>query len=342
MSTSRSVLLAALLPAAAGCSQGYDNPFGGTSATAPIPARAAIVFSSNSYASAGAPNELFAIEASGAGLTRLTFCSQPDRPCATLEAAVAPDRTRTAVRRVLSDGNRDGRLDGRDDAGLVYVNLARGVEASLLPETSKVSGVDWSPSEELLLVSAAGEAGLDDLLTVAPNGTNQQNFTNSAGIRERRPRFSPLGSTGIYEHIDETGKAQVHVLFASQPRITTGGPGSEPLPGTPWVVGSDADPDFSPDGRLAVFRRLTGTGSGGLGTWDLMTVNLADGSLATVASGPAHRGAPDWGPQGIVFSELDPVAGFARLLVVQPDGSGRRVLLAVDSSLDLSHPRWLP
>lgn len=340
MSTAKSLPLAALLLVAGACSKGYDNPFAGTAATAPLPARAAIVFSSNSYGSAGSPNELFAIEASGAGLTQLTFCNQPDRPCANLEATVAPDRSRAAVRRVLTDSNRDGRLDGHDDAGLVFLDFSRGVEASLLPETARVSGVDWSPTEELLLLSAAGEAGLDDLFTLSPNGQNRQNLTSSAGLRERRPRFNSLGSTGIYEQIDETSKGQVYVLFVSQPRITTGGPGTEPLPGTPWVVGSDADPDFSPDGRLAVFRRLTGTGNGGLGTWDVMTVNLANGSLATVASGPAYRGAPDWGSPGIVFSEADP--GGTRLVMLQPDGSDRRVLLTVASSFDLSNPRWLP
>jgi len=158
---------------------------------------------------------------------------------------------------------------------------------------------------------------------------------NNIGFR------NTTGSVAVYERIDDTGKAQVYVLFAGQPRVTAGGPGAEPLAGTPLVVGSDADPDFSPDGRLAVFRRLTGTTDPGRGAWDVMIVNLTDGSLTTVASGPAHRGAPDWGPQGIVFAEAE-AGGERRLVMVQPDGSGRRVLLTVGSSFDLSSPRWLP
>ncbi len=333
-------MLASSLPLALACSHSYDNPFASSAATAAIPARAGIVFSSNVYGSAASPNELFAIEVSGAGLTRLTFCNQPARPCASLEVAVAPDRARSVVRRVLKDSNGDGRLNERDDAGLVFLNLAGGAEASLLPETARVSSIDWSPSEERLLMSAGGEAGLDDLYTLPPNGIQSQNLTSSAGVSERHPRFNSTGSTGIYERIDETGKALIFVFSAAQPRLTTGGPGGERLPNTPWVVGSDTDPDFSPDGRRAVFRRLTGTGNSEAGSWDVLLVSLLDGSLSTVASGPAYRGAPDWGEAGIVFAEAD--AGGARLVVVQPDSGDRRVLLAVDGSQNLSNPRWLP
>jgi Tol biopolymer transport system component len=108
------------------------------------------------------------------------------------------------------------------------------------------------------------------------------------------------------------------------------------------MVGSDADPDFSPDGNSAVFRRLTAIGNNGLGSWDVMTVRLDGSSLRTVATGPEYRGAPDWGPNGIVFQEVDLAAGASRLVVLQPDGTGRRVPVTLGSSFSLSFPRWLP
>src|SRR5919109_1275151 len=86
--------LAVLLPAilaGAGCNTEYENPFQGPSAVAPAPA-ADILFTSNSYsARAGQPRELFAVEDSGAGLTRLTFCNSDPERCDNVEAAVAPD-----------------------------------------------------------------------------------------------------------------------------------------------------------------------------------------------------------------------------------------------------------
>ena len=124
-------------------------------------------------------------------------------------------------------------------------------------------------------------------------------------------------------------------------RVSAGADGSERLAGTPYAVGSDADPDYSPDGRSVVFRRLTATGNGGLGTWDLMTARLDGSALTTIVTGPAFRGAPDWGSRGIVFPETDAAAGAARLVLVQADGSGRQALVTLGSSFEISYPRWL-
>ena len=134
-------------------------------------------------------------------------------------------------------------------------------------------------------------------------------------------------------------------LFQSQlqqGQLTTGGDAGALLPDGSYAVGSDADPDYSPDGRSFVFRRLTGTGNGGQGTWDLMTARLDGTGLTTIVTGPAYRGAPDWGAQGIVFPEVDLAAGASRLVIVQGDGSGRQVPVTLGSSFVISYPRWLP
>ena len=127
----------------------------------------------------------------------------------------------------------------------------------------------------------------------------------------------------------------------SQVRVTSGGDPGEALAGTPYLVGGDADPDYSPDGLSLVFRRLTSTGNGGLGMWDIMTIRIDRTNLTTIASGPVFRSAPDWGPKGILYSEIDKLSGLARLIVIQPDGTGRRVLATLNG-FDIASPRWLP
>ncbi|MGH2688902.1 MAG: TolB family protein, partial [Actinomycetota bacterium] len=268
------------------------------------------------------------------------------RRCDTVEAAVAPDRRRLAVRKVARDTNNDGRYGPEDGEALLIVDLSRGVEGELFPQALRVSGIDWSPREDILVYSALGEGDREDLFRTVPRPAPEESFnlTLSPTVRECRPRIDPTGTVAVYERIEDSGKGQIW-LFGSrtaQTRVTSGGPGTDPLPGTPYVVGSDADPDFSPDGRFLVFRRLTGTGNGGLGTWDVMIVRTDATALATLVTGPAYRGAPDWGSQGIVFDEVDLAAGESRLVVIQPDGSGRRVIVTGAASTTLSFPRWLP
>jgi Tol biopolymer transport system component len=334
------IVAAALLGA---CNTTYDNPFANSNPTVAPGADATIVYASNGYAARpGFPDEVFAVGDGGAGVTRLTFCNNDTRRCSSIEAAPAPDRFRVALRRVDTDSNKDGQLTATDGEALLVVDLARSVEGGLLPSNAKVSGIDWSPTGDVLVYSAAGEGGIEDLYRADPNGQNTRNLTSTNTVRERRPRIDPSGSAALFERIDVDGKGQIW-LFSStgaQVRVTTGGDGSAALAGTPYVVGSDADPDYSPDGRSVVFRRLTGSGNGALGTWDIMTARLDGTGLTTLVTGAAFRGAPDWGPKGIVFPEADSTS--ARLVLVQGDGSGRQVLVTLGSSFDISYPRWLP
>ena len=332
------IVAAALLGA---CNTTYDNPFANSNPTVAPRADTTIVYTSNGYAARpGSPDEVFGVGDAGAGVTRLTFCNNSNRRCASVEAAPAPDRLRVALRRVETDSNKDGQLTAADGEALLVVDLSRSVEGALLQSNAKVSGIDWSPSGDVLVYAAAGEGGIEDLYRADPNGQNTRNLTSTNTVRERRPRIDPSGSAALFERIDVDGKGQIWLFTSTgaQVRVTTGGDGSAALAGTPYVVGSDADPDYSPDGRSVVFRRLTGGGAPG--TWDIMTAKLDGTGLTTLVTGAAFRGAPDWGPKGIVFPEAD--ATSARLVLVQGDGSGRQVLVTLGSSFDISYPRWLP
>jgi len=326
-----------------GCNSNFENPFANSTRTSPPRASSAVIFTSNIGATPGAGRELFAVDADGSGLTQLTFCATPARPCDTSQGSPAPDRQRVIVRRRL-DSNLNGRLEAGDGDALLFVDLVRGTEAGLVPAAGQVSAIDWSPTGDVLVFSAAGDGGLEDLFRADPNGENNRNLTASAAARERGGRVDPSGTVAVYERIETGAKPAVFVFLdrARQVRITTPAEGSEALAGTPYIVGSDADPAFSPDGRSIVFRRLTSTGAGGLGTWDVMTVRNDGAGLAVVASGPDFRGAPDWGAAGLVFEEGDGATGTRRLVSMQADGSGRRVLVTAAPGTDLSYPRWLP
>jgi Tol biopolymer transport system component len=324
------LLLALLL---AGCNKDYPNPFTTNPTKAP-PSGAALVFTSAAWSAApGAGRELFSMGGDGSNPTRLTFCND-SAACDTDEASLDPAGKLAAVTRAKA---------GVEGVALVYIDLTRGVETDLAPASRVVSGIDWAAAGTVLAYSGLGEGGLEDLFRANPNGEETANLTQSATVRERKPRIDPGTTVVTYERIEAGGKAEVFIFVTGtqHARVTPEGPGGAALPGTPYLVGSDADPCFSPDAASLVFRRLTALDSSGLGAWDIVTARNDGTGFSTVAAGPVYRGAPDWGTVGIVYPEVDVAAGEARIVLVQPDGSGRQVLYTQDARLALSNPRWL-
>ena len=320
----------------AACRGNQSNPFGAVQSRPPS-ADSALVFVSGSWASEpGQPRELLATTADGTKVERLTACAEAAQPCDVLQVALAPDRARLAAVRTTPDAKPGA-------AALYFMDLSRAVEKLMFPRKS-VSSVDWSPTGTFLVYASPGQglSTVEDLYYCEPNAANDQALTSTATFRERSPRIDPFERTAVYEQIDDSGVGRIY-LYAQTPVPITSGPATGPaLADTPYVVGADADPVFSPDATRVAFRRLTGTGNGGLGTWDVLTVAVDGTDLQTVVTGGLFRGAPDWGKGGITFVETDAATGKSRLVVVQPDGSGRKVLLEEGSAFRMAAPRWIP
>jgi hypothetical protein len=340
LSRAAAALLAAALPS---CSSQYPNPFENSNQMVAPAATARIVYSANTYATrAGGGRDLFAADENGGGITRLTYCNTTDRRCDYLEPIPGSNRDREAVRRLI-DSDGDGKITASDGESLRILDLARAVEGELVAGNAHVSGADWSPGEEILYYSAAGMGAVDDLYQITSNGQSNTNLTSTAGLRERRPRFNLSGTALAFERIDTTGRGQIWIatslgLRALTPADTAG----EALAGTPYVVGSEADPVFSPDARFVLYRRLVATGNGGLGVWDLMTIrtDAQNATPSVLVTGAAFRGAPDWNATGIIFVET--VAGSGpQIVFVDAGGGGRKALVTAGAGFELAYPRWL-
>jgi Tol biopolymer transport system component len=339
-------LLLAFAPLFLCCNSNYPNPFVAQKQQSVTPAATDdIVFTSDLYsASPTGLLEVYSLNAATGQATRLTFCNQVGISCSALEASFAPDRKRVAIVEVTRDTNGDGQLTAADGAALTYIDLSRGVQANLVQDTAAVDGVDWSPADGVIAYSAAGTGGPDDLYSIGTDGTNNQDLSQSPGIAERKPRFDLTGSVLTFERIVAGGKGQAYVLdLAGQAvLVDAGGDGTATIPGTPYIVGADADPVFSPDSSTVLFRRLTATLGGTLGTWDLLKVASGGSGLQTFVTGPLYRGAPDWGPSGVLYVEEDPATRISSIIFVNPDGTGRKTVLTAPAGFTLSTPRWLP
>jgi len=331
----RRIFLAASIVTAAACGHDTTNPF--ASRTVPPSADAVLLFVTGSWASdPGGPRELYALNADGSKPERLTSCGEASTPCDFVQIAPSPDRNRLEAIRT-TPGSEAGAT------ALYFMDLSRAVE-TLIFANRRIQSVDYSPDGSFIVYSAdtvqATPTAQEDLFYAQPNGQNEQNLTTTTDFRERNPRVDPFARTAIYEGIDASGVSRIY-LFA-QTALTSGPAAGPALDGTPYVVGADADPVFSPDGLSVAFRRLTGVGNGGLGTWDILTVKV-DGSSAPqlVVTGPLFRGAPDWGSKGILFVETDAAVGQSQLVLVAADGTGRTVLRTEDAGFRMGGPRWL-
>jgi Tol biopolymer transport system component len=286
---------------------------------------------SSSTASLFSPRDIYSADESGSGLTQNTFCAAAGE-CDFTDVAPSGQAARVMTRR----------LRGGSAPEIVFIDLARGVEAVVVATTLRPSGVDWPPGGELLVYSGSPAGAAGDLFRANQNGSEATSLTASAGIEDHRPRLDAGARAVVYERRALEGRT-VGVLFANQQQQfeLTQGTGGAALPNSTYLVGSDADPTFSPDGRSVVLRRLRALGTDGRGEWDLVVVSTTDGTVPerVLVSGPAFRGAPDWGPLGIVFPESDPGSSTTRLVVVQPDGTGRRVPVTMPGRI--SSPRWI-
>lgn len=333
------VLTLATLGAA--CTAGVAPTTTASSSNTAVPAAADTVFvASDSWTTkVGSPFELFSVGGSGQP-TRLTFCAS----CQTLDAAPSLDRNRIALRRVLADSNKDGRLDELDRVSLLLVDLARQIQGPFLPDGWSNAGADWASDGSFLVHASTPDNTPEDLYQIDSNAQNNNRLLTTPAVRERFPRVNASITRAVYERIDGVGPGRSEIwVFASttnQAKITDSGIVGELLPGTLYLVGSDAGPDYSPDGASVVFRRLTSTSVPG-GAWDILVVTNAGGTPRVIASGPQFRSTPDWSKDGIVFSEQNLTTGGTDIVVVDPSTGARRVMQSFGAGFKAGAPRWI-
>ncbi len=335
------ILLIAFATFGAACTAGVAPTVTASGSNTAVPAAADTVFVASDVWSprAGVAFELFSA-GGGAQPTRLTFCAN----CQTLSAAPSLDRNRVALRRALADSNRDGRLDDLDRVSLLLVDLARQIEGPFLPEGWSNAGVDWASDGSFLVHASTPDTTPEDLYQIDSNAQNNGKLLTTPSVRERFPRLNASITRAVYERIDGTGAGRSEIwVFTSttnQVKISDSGIVGELLPGTLYLVGSDAGPDYSPDGTGVVFRRLTSTAVQG-GAWDILAVTSTGGAPRVIASGPQFRSTPDWSKDGIVFAEQNLTTGGTDIVVVDPATGGRRVLQSLGAGFKAGAPRWI-
>jgi TolB protein len=247
-----------------------------------------IVFDSTRTAGPGVNNpqgdpEIFAVNPDGSGLRQLTSNARSDR-----DAAYSPDGQRIVFVR-----------DGRE----IWVMNANDSVETQLTEAGKPESFErdpsFSPDGEKIVFARGIEGDLRPVIRAdiykmdASDGSNQVKLTNTRGVIELAPDWSPGGKKIAF---DATGA--IYKMNASDGSARTRLTGRELYA---------SDPAWSPDGRKVTFDAVNDRVPGPNRT-DIYKMK-ADGSERTrLTESPTFDLSPAWSPEGdqiVFYSDRD-------------------------------------
>ena len=111
------------------------------------------------------------------------------------------------------------------------------------------------------------------------------------------------------------------------------------------IDGYDSEPQVSPDGRWIAFTRYTACGEEGC-TTQIFRVRTTGEGLQALTRPELNASAPDWHPSGrwIAIDTHDnfPAPDLGHIVVMRPDGSGKRVIVRGDDDDFFNNPSFSP
>jgi TolB protein len=215
----------------------------------------------------------------------------------------------------------------------VHVVAARGGPVTELPTaTAAAEGPAWSPDGRRIAFVGGANAPESpnvttdaDLFVARADGSGRRRLTRGAEA-EAAPAWSPDGRRLVAVRRTANGRSSLVVLPAA------GGPARRITRGA-----VDVSPSWGRDGRIAFVRIDPRTNAGGL-----YVVRADGGGLRRILRGLPGATGPVWSPDG---SRLAVALG-DRLVVVRPDGTGRRDVVRLTSDPGGARrepqPAWSP
>lgn len=223
---------------------------------------------------------------------------------------------------LLFMSNRDGNAEIYIQKGGTqeWVNLTNHPDGDNWPA--------WSPDGKRVLFQRRS-SGQFNLWMVHADGSNQTQLTNDPD-HEYIPAWSPDGKfitfTSWRKEAADTGRAP-HIYI-----MNSDGTGQRRL--VHQTVNTSSGAEWSPDGKHIVFsRRLQGEGA------DIFIANSDGTNERRLTESDAYYGSPVFSPDGSMLASYHDTGKGAQIVVMNLDGSGRRVLVGEGYNW---YPRWSP
>src|SRR5499433_3097982 len=185
----------------------------------------------------------------------------------------------------------------QDGAGVRY--LTRGDDLVLTPR--------FSPSTQEITYMSYGQG--DPRVFLLNIETGQREIVGNFPGMTFAPRFSPDGQR-IVMSLQQGGNANIFVMDLRSKTTTR-------LTDTPAI---DTAPSYSPDGSRICFESDRG------GSQQIYLMSASGGPAQRISFGEGHHSTPVWSPRGDVIAFTKQFGGQFAIGVINPDGSGERIL----------------
>jgi TolB protein len=183
----------------------------------------------------------------------------------------------------------------------------------------------WSPDGKKIAFTYIKDK-LESISLINPDGTGLEHIT-PANVRTIHPNWSPDSTRIAYCTDDDLAPprkndSDISVIDLATRRITT------------LITGGiNTYPNFSPDGKRLVFRRMVGETNS-----EVFMAN-ADGTDAhNITNHPAFDGWPAWSPDGTKLAFASNRNSSYQIFTMNPDGTDVRLLAGTDGRG--TAPKW--
>ena len=209
-----------------------------------------------------------------------------------------------------SDTDGNNLINEQDEIELYLLNLATGEKDCLTGELelAAINNPDYSPVQEEIIFSAQQNGVFHNYLFTIDSDKDLVQVTDDDSYMDFDCAWSEDGRKIVFNRLPLpifTEPSEVWTMDSdgtNTEKITDGGPDTN-LEGTHglYPIGTDADPDLSPDNQDIVFSRLkTGKQNEPIGVWELIIVDVGT-KIETVLDSQYANMIPEWKSGGILF-----------------------------------------
>lgn len=312
-----------------------------------LPEDARVLFVSNRD-TGSRRNELYAMNADGGNVMRLTFSKAHHFIC-----GIDNSRRYIVASRAVNDTQLPLGVGDEDKRSLWLLDLKAQEVKRLTALEDNAEGDSFSPDGEwiVFMMTRKGEKTAD-IYKIKRDGTSLVNLTRTPYASEGDPVWSHDGKRIVFAFIDGTTKRfiikKMDVEGKGIETVYDGGEGIS----TPAFPPGNYDPSLSPDDQWVVFERAVSYAkeNWGSGIWHIFKARIDGSEVVDLSSAGGHADwaeyLPSYSPDGnsIIFGCMheskDKKDNFNGIVVMGLDGKVEHSF-----SIDKAHtmfPSWIP